>query len=73
MRERRAERRVGGPRARESCSWLGVSAHRPVVSSGATPLRRWVLHSGSFFSVAVPTPRILVLQRYSLQWFLILG
>jgi hypothetical protein len=39
-RERRAEWRVGGPPARESCFGLGVSACRPVAISGATTLRR---------------------------------
>jgi hypothetical protein len=58
MRERRAEWRVGGPRARESdvlrqkrrsprvlgVSGLGVSSLRRVISRGATALRRGVLH-----------------------------
>jgi hypothetical protein len=56
--KRRAEWRVGGPRARESpttvAAWppcvgrfgLGVSAYRQVVGRGAAALRRWVLHGG---------------------------
>jgi hypothetical protein len=73
-RERRAEWRVGGPRARES-GWLRFqwSSCRRVVGLVATALWRWVPHGGGPFGAVPPAPWFFYRRWFPLKWFSIMA
>jgi hypothetical protein len=73
-RERRAEWRVGGPRARES-GWLQTrwSSRRRVVSLDVVAQRRWVPHDSGPFGAVLPAPRFLYGRWFLLKWFSIIA